>query len=239
MRFKSSRVLLVLVALFAISAVGAASASAALPELVNKEGKALVKNKFSAQEISRVEIYTDLSGGVKFECEKAAVAGDFNGLKTGEATFTLKTCKEDNGVGGKCTGMEKGKEREVAGEIVIPFSLTLVYTKKASKELALLFNLKESSSFVCGGSEFKLHGGFLVPIQQDQVNQLLEVGKGPWLNARYTTSGGGEQEVKQYENEKGEKVETYLKVSQGGTEVNSPVSFEMRAAFEEEMEFKG
>jgi hypothetical protein len=232
-------VLLVLVALFAISAVGAASASAALPELVNKEGKALVKNKFSAQEISRVEIYTDLSGGVKFECEKAAVAGDFNGLKTGEATFTLKTCKEDNGVGGKCTGMEKGKEREVAGEIVIPFSLTLVYTKKASKELALLFNLKESSSFVCGGSEFKLHGGFLVPIQQDQVNQLLEVGKGPWLNARYTTSGEGEQEVKQYENEKGEKVETYLKVSEGEDEVPSPVSFEMRAAFEEAVEFKG
>ena len=82
-------------------------------------------------------------------------------------------------MGGKCTGVEKGKEREVAGEMVIPFSLTLVYTKKASKELALLFNLKESSSFVCGGSEFKLHGGFLVPIPQENVNKLLEVGKDP------------------------------------------------------------
>ena len=237
MRIISRRVFVVLVAVCVMSVVGVAGASAALPELVNKEGKALVKDKFSAKitGAKAVEFYTDWSGGVKFECEKAAVAGDFNGLKTGEATFTLKTCKEDAGVGGKCTG----KGREVAGEIVIPFSLTLVYTKKASKELALLFNLKETSSFVCGGSEFKLHGGFLVPIQQDQVNQLLEVGKGPWLNARYTTSGGGEQEVKQYENEKGEKVETYLKVSQGGTEVNSPVSFEMRAAFEEAMEFKG
>jgi hypothetical protein len=239
MRIISRRVFVVLVAVCVMSAVGVASASAALPELVNKEGKALVKDKFSAEEISRVEFYTDWSGGVKFECEKAAVAGDFNGLKTGEATFTLKTCKEDAGVGGKCTGWENGKHREVAGEIVIPFSLTLVYTKKASKELALLFNLKETSSFVCGGSEFKLHGGFLVPIPQGDVNKLLEVGKGPFLDARYTTSGEGEQEVKQYENEKGEKVETYLKVSEEKDEVPSPVSFEMRAAFEEAMEFKG
>jgi hypothetical protein len=239
MRIISRRVFVVLVAVCVMSVVAAASASAALPELVNKEGKALVKDKFSAESETYVEIYTDWSGGVKFECGTGAVAGDFNGLKTGEATFTLKTCKEDNGVGGKCTGIEKGKEREKAGEMVIPFSLTLVYTKKASKELALLFNLKESSSFYCGGSEFKLHGGFLVPIIQGNVNKLLEVGKDLYLDARYTTSGDGEQEVKQYENEKGEKVETYLKVSQGGTEVNSPVSFELETAFEEAVEFKG
>jgi hypothetical protein len=237
MRIISRRVFVVLVAVCVMSAVGVASASAALPELVNKEGKALVKDKFSAQSETYVEFYTDWSGGAKFVCETAAVAGDFNGLKTGEATFTLKKCKTEAGLGGKCTGIEKGKKREVAGEMVIPFSLTLVYTKKASKELALLFNLKESSSFVCGGSEFKLHGGFLIP--QENVNKLLEVGKGPWLDARYKTSGDGEQEVKQYENEKGEKVETYLKISEGEAEVSSPVSFEMRAAFEEAMEFKG
>ena len=52
-------------------------------------------------------------------------------------------------------------------------------------------------------------------------------------------SGDGEQEVKQYENEKGEKVETYLKISEGEAEVPSPVSFEMEAAFEEAVEFKG
>jgi hypothetical protein len=241
MRIISRRVFVVLVAVCVMSAVGVAGASAALPELVNKEGKALVKDKFSAKitGAKAVEFYTDWSGGVKFECETAGVAGDFSGLKTGEATFTLKTCKEDAGVGGKCTGWENGKKREVAGEMVIPFSLTLVYTKKASKELALLFSLKETSSFVCAGSEFKLHGGFLVPIPQGNVNKLLEVGKDLYLDARYMTSGDGEQEVKQYENEKGEKVETYLKVSQEGTEVNSPVSFELETAFEEAVEFKG
>jgi hypothetical protein len=242
MRIISRRVFVVLVAVCVMSVVGVAGASAALPELVNKEGKALVKDKFSAKMTGgkAVEFYTDWAGEVKFYCETAAVAGDFSGLKTGEATFTLKTCKSNGGVGGKCTGVEKGKKREVVGEMVIPFSLTLVYTKKASKELALLFSLKETSSFVCAGSEFKLHGGFLVPIPQGDVNYLFEVGKGPFLDARYTASGEGEQEVKQYENEKGEKVETYLKLSTAeGTEVKSPVSFETEAAFEEEMEFKG
>ena len=37
------------VAVCVMSAIVAASASAALPELVNKEGKALVKNKFTAE----------------------------------------------------------------------------------------------------------------------------------------------------------------------------------------------
>ena len=49
MRIISRRVFLVLVAVCVMSVVGVASASAALPELVNKEGKALVKDKFSAK----------------------------------------------------------------------------------------------------------------------------------------------------------------------------------------------
>jgi hypothetical protein len=241
MRIVSRRVFLVLVAVCVMSAVGVAGASAALPELVNKEGKALVKNKFSAKiqgSEKSVEFYTDWAGEVKFYCGAAAVTGEFSGLKTGEATFTLTKCK-GGALGGKCTGWEKGKEREVAGEMVIPFSLTLVYTSKASKGLALLFSLKENSSFVCSGSEFKLHGGFLVPIPQGNVNKLLEVGKDLRLDAQYTVSGHGEQEIKQYENEKGEKVETYLKISEGEDEVPSPVSFEMEAPFEEAAEFKG
>ena len=67
-----------------------------------------------------------------------AVTGDFSGLKTGETTFTLKTCKAVP-LGGKCTGWENGKNREVAGEMVIPFSLSSYIPIKASKKLALLF----------------------------------------------------------------------------------------------------
>jgi hypothetical protein len=242
MRIISRRIFLVLVAVCVMSVVGVASASAALPELVNKEGKALVKNKFSAKvsgDEKSFEVHTDYAGGMKVYCEQAAVVGGFSGLKAGETTFTLKTCRGGR-LGGKCTGMEKGKEREQAGEIVAPFSLTLVYASKASKGLALLFKPQEGLTFVCQGQEFTLHGGFLVPIRQENVNKLLEVGKDLWLRAEYTESGG--QEVKQYETEKGEKVETYLKVSQeGGEEVESAVYFgqEIGAVFEEGVEFKG
>jgi hypothetical protein len=236
MRIISRRVFLVLVAVCVMSAVGVAGASAALPELVNKEGKALVKDKFSAVVNSNVEFRTFYAGEPNAYCEKAVVAGDFSGLKTGEATLTFTKCKSD--LGGKCTGWEKGKEREVAGEMIIPFSLTPVYTSKASKELALLFQPKGEPAFVCSGSEFKMYGGFLVPIRQENVNKLLEVGKDLRLRAAYEDPAG--QDPKQYENEKGEKVETYLKISQNKAEpIESGVSFEMEAAFEEAVEFKG
>jgi hypothetical protein len=239
MRFKSSRVLLVLVAVFALSAVAAASASAALPEIVNKEGKALVKDKFSVsgdeERFQAVDFHINDVGKIQIYCEKTAVTGKFGGLKTGETTFTLKSCKGDE----KCTGVTETGEKRPVGEIVIPFSLTLVYTDKASKELALLFKPPEGLLITCNGTEYRMYGGFLVPIEQDDVNYLLKVGEKLWLNPKW----GGGQKPKQYENEKGEKVETYLKIS-AGTEkeaLESEVSFStsMGAIFEEEVEFKG
>ena len=71
-----------------------------------------------------------------------------------------------------------------------------------------------------GDLNSSLHGGFLVPIPQENVNKLLEVGKDLRLDAQYT-DWHGEQEIKQYENEKGEKVETYLEISQGEEKVPS------------------
>src|ERR1700683_2946962 len=127
MRIVSRRMFVVLVAVCVMSVVGVAGASAALPELVNKEGKALVKNKFSAR-ASSVVLRSPYASEEKVDCEQTAVTGDFSGLKTGETTFTLKTCR-GGPLGGKCTG----KGREVAGEIIAPFSLTLVYTNKAAK----------------------------------------------------------------------------------------------------------
>jgi hypothetical protein len=226
--------LVVLVAVFAMSALATASASAALPEIVNKEGKALVKNKFRATvEFGEVTFQTFYTGEPNAYCPDGTIAGAFSGLKTGEVTFTLTKCKSN--LGGKCTEIEKGKERETLGEMVIPFSLTVVYTDKASKELALLFQPKGEPTYECVGSEFTMHGGFLVPIPQEHVNKLLEVGKTLNLHTDFVK---GKKE--QYENEKGEKVETGLTISQAKSlPVESGAYFELTPTFEEAVEFKG
>jgi hypothetical protein len=233
MRFKSSRVLVVLLAVFAMSAVAAASASAALPELVNKEGKALVKNKLTT-EIEKgegaVTFKETTANQFSVECGTAAVTGKFTGLKAGETTYTLTNCK---GLGGKCT--EAGK---ATGEMVFPFSLSLVYTSKASKELALLFTLHEGVSFACEGVKFTILGSFLVPIPGYDTNKLFATRE--YLRLEAKESGRGIQQVTKYENEKGEKVETYLEISQAGAENHqTSARFEADSLFEEGWEFKG
>jgi hypothetical protein len=236
MRFKSSRLLLVLVALFAISAVAAASASAALPEIVNKEGKALVKNSFTGE--TRLTEFASTSTYIgTVRCESSAgVTGKFSGVKAGETTFTLKTCT-GGPVGGKCT--TTGSK---TGEMAIQFSLQLVYTSKASKELALLFtphkpgHESEDVTYSCAGINFTMSGGFLVPIARENVNKLLEVGKYLYLDA---TSQQSVQAPSKYENEKGETVETYLETIYAGNPAKTGVNFDGETSFEEGVEFKG
>jgi hypothetical protein len=230
MRFKFASALAVLVVAFAISAVAAASASAALPELVNKEGKALVKNKFAGK-LPEVEQTIRFVAGRshKLWCEAGTVAGDFSGLKAGEETFALTNCKDS---GGKCFE----SNGELHNNLTIPFSLTLVYLSKASKELALLLTLHETFSAKCGGGTASISGDFLVPIPSYAVNKLRGVTEYLRLNPREASSG--KQEVKQYENEKGEKVETHLKLNLGEEEECS-VQFETETLFEEAAEFKG
>ncbi len=229
MRVKLRATLLVLAAVFAMGTVAAASASAALPEIVNKAGKALVKDKFTGEfEPGGVTQFRQ-PGGVTLECEgirEETVTGAFGGLKTGEATFTFKGCSYD------------GSACKPSGEVVFPTSLTLVYLSKATKELALLAephalgNPKEALGFTCGaGFKIKVSGSFLIRVEP--VNALIsKLGLDP--------SGNGTQSPNKYENEKGEQVEATLKLAvNGGTATDNSLEFQATAAFEEEVEFKG
>jgi hypothetical protein len=230
-------------AMLALSGIAAASASAALPEVVNKEGKALVKNKFTV-EIPETERGFWLQGQSaaigNVYCEShSPITGAFSGLKAGETTFTLKKCK-GGPLGGKCT-----TTGSTTGEMALQFSLSLVYTSKTSKTLALLFtphkpgHEKEDVTYSCSGINFTISSGFLVPVPQENVNKLVGVGEGLYFRAEATA---GTQEVKQYENEKGEKVETYLEIASGSAgekPVETGVKFEAYTKFEEGVEFKG
>jgi hypothetical protein len=218
-------------ALLALSGVATASASAALPEIVNKEGKALIKNKFAADILGQeraVWFKTIAKEYVGVFCKTAAASGDFSGLKAGEVTFTLKGCLD--GGAEYCTGTG-----ERHAELVISFALAPVYINKASKELALLFTLHEAS-FECGAVPTTISGDFLVPIRKENVNKLLGVGKPLWLLAEAT---GGEQSPKAYENEKGEKIEAFVNVNFDSGNKKAGAIFEAEGLFEEEVEFKG
>jgi hypothetical protein len=217
--------------MLALSAVATASASAALPEILNKEGKALVKNKFTADipGVTRALWFKSEVHGVDegVWCETSAGSGAFSGLKAGEVTFTGKNCNDG---AGKCFEPPK-----LHNELVISFALTPVYISKASKELALLFTLHEAS-FKCGGELTTISGDFLVPIPTENVNKLLAVGTPLRLHAEAT---GGEQSPKAYENEKGEKVEAFVTLNFGSGNQKGGANFEAEGLFEEEVEFKG
>ncbi len=241
MRFKFRRALAVLVAVFAMSAVAAASASAALPELVNKEGKTLVKNQFSGTMIiEKGGLYAPVEIQMpkwKIYCEEErelTVTGKFTGLKTGEVTFPLKRCKGGE-LGGGCISKGAGEK-----EIVLPFSLTLVYTNKAKKEVALLYTLKENVVLVCSGTHYNMSGAILVPIPSTDVNKLITVKEHINLAAGPLEGQRDEQGTKQYENEKGERVETSIKVEveKGSGPGTAGVAFDQETLFEEEVEFK-
>jgi len=107
---------LCLVAALALSAVTVASASAKELELVNKEGKALVKNKFKGE---GGKATLESIKGEKVSCTKAKIEGTITGTKTGEATGTLTGC-ESSGV--KCNTAGSG-----AGEIRTVLSIGWVF----------------------------------------------------------------------------------------------------------------
>src|ERR1700761_7755658 len=116
---------LALVALFAIGAAASASASASLPELVNKEGKEVVKKKFTGKASGTSTFET--KGGEAVKCTGGTTVGEVTGLKTQtvENKFT------------KCTaaaGLLKCKTSgAAAGEIVLKLNAKIVYLSESSK----------------------------------------------------------------------------------------------------------
>ena len=103
---------LCLVAVLALSAVTVASASAQEMELVNKEGKALVKNKFKGESGKGT---LEATNGSKITCTKTKFTGKTTNTKEGEAATTFTGCESK---GFKCN-------TEGSGTGEIKTSLTL------------------------------------------------------------------------------------------------------------------
>lgn len=135
-----------LMAVFALCAVSAAAASAALPELVNAKGEALVKKKFT--DASEGETKLESKSGLTVTCKAAKSTGESTGTKTSAhniVTFTGCT----SSFGGSCN--TKGK---AAGEIVTnELSGEIGYVNKANKEVGLELHPTSGTvfaTFECG-----------------------------------------------------------------------------------------
>jgi hypothetical protein len=215
-----------LAAVCAFGAVGTAVASAALPEIVNKEGKELVKKKFTGTVTGKVILGTS-DTGEQFEfCKTGSAAGEIAGLSGGKVTTTFHAC--EFGLRGEC--QSAGSKN--AGEIVLPMSIKLVYLNRAKKEAALLYSLPSAGiSMECEGNAAKLSGAFLVGL--GTVNKL---------STKYVLTAKGHkwtQEPSEYENEKGEKVKATPKFwFVGESEGEASLQFTEGVVFEEEVEFK-
>lgn len=230
-------IVMTLLAVFCLGAVAASAASAALPEIVNKEGKELVNKKFSGKNTGSAEQVLETKAGKTIKCKTTSTTGEVKGTNEGEATFTFKECASTAFGAGKCqTGSTEG-------EIVTKISIKAVYLSRSKKELALLFSiLPIPTGFVeikcktlLGTEVLKVYGTFLIPVKANT------------LSTKYTEEAKQEKGVQkplEYENEAGEKVKNTLetegvsgpevfKKEQSGEEAKGEVTFE------EEVEFKG
>jgi hypothetical protein len=176
MRFKSSRVLVVLVAVFAIGAVTAASASAYTnPILVNAKGEHVSKVKFTGRSTSgSIPQPIQQVGASKWECEAEKSTGELSTTGTGTAAVTSGTdtviytgC--DMGALGTCYS---GKTN---GEIEGKFSLSLAWIGKESEEQpGMRVSIPPMSEkpgngkggkwvYKCGGNPQEVEGAFVAP----------------------------------------------------------------------------
>jgi len=220
--------MMVLVGALALSAVASASASAVLPEIVNSKGGELVKKKFTSKGTESRDFLTAANHGL-FECVGFSGKGEVKGTRGGEETSTYTGCKYAS----KC---QTAGNRE--GEITFTTSVTPVWLNKAKEEVALLLSLKPGGfQFNCGSpllQKYTVSGAILVRV--GVVNKL---------NTTYnfaTKQTNGIPELREYENEAGEKVTANLKGEASGVEnwKNEPMANETAwgTTFEEEAEFK-
>ena len=199
MRLMFRNMLVAIVAVLALSAVASATASAALPEIVNSKGEALVKKKFTGEVTERM--IDEINGRGAEECQKLAFAGEIKGTKGGEGTLTLHCA-------GSCH--TKGlKEKEMKFSV----SVNLVWLNKAKEEAALLLSIPGVADVedYCWSnpmpSQFPLEvsGSLLVPVST-KTNWARNIAF--CLNRK-----SGKQEPSEYENEAGEKVKAQLETT--------------------------
>ena len=230
MRSKFRTVVLVLVGALALSGVAVASASAALPEIVNSKGGELVKKKFTSKaSTAESERFLETKTQGLFKCTGFSGKGEVKGTRGGEETSTYTGCMYSP------FGCNTAGSR--AGEITFTTSVTPVYLNKAEQKVALLLSLKPGGlQFECASGLMKvtLSGAFLVHV--GTVNKLKTT-----YNFE-TKQNEGIQELREYENEAGEKVKINLESEASGYKAwskqpSAPETY-WETTFEEEAEFK-
>jgi hypothetical protein len=153
MRFKTLG--LALVAVFMIGVVASATASAALPELVNKEGKEVVKKKFTGTGAGGT---FETKGGEAVKCKAASSKGEITGLKTQSVENKFTSCTA-------AAGLLKCKTAGAAtGEIALKLNAKVVYLKEASKTVGIDLELPGTITIECtgfGSETLKVRGSTL------------------------------------------------------------------------------
>jgi hypothetical protein len=125
-----------------------------LPQLVNKEGKELVKRNFTAT--SKASTF-DTKSGEKVTCKEDKGAGEVTGPKADRATITFTGCEA---FGLKCNS--KGAK---AGEIALEVTSELVYINGGKHEVGDILTLKSELTIECTAfQKLKIKGAVLCPI---------------------------------------------------------------------------
>jgi hypothetical protein len=144
-------------ALIAVLALGAVMASGALAstkkgEIVNKEGKAPVRNKFTGA--SNKKAFLETTAGAKYSCSDSGskFAGAISSTTSGTGSLTLTGCEV---LGSKCRSTGAAN----AGEIVLPAQLAIT-TKEGQDDL--LSEVSETD-IKCSTVDLKIKGSFMMP----------------------------------------------------------------------------
>jgi len=149
-------------AVFCMSAVAAAAASASEGELVNKEGNALVKNKYaSTGGVTRLVT----AAGTEIVCKSNTDHGIWTSKTGGEDTILFKECTT---LGGSlsCKGGKDEAGEPKAGEIFVLVGLLIKRTN--ATERLILYTIHTPGTleagtltFECSGVKISVRGSFL------------------------------------------------------------------------------
>ncbi|HXN37326.1 MAG TPA: hypothetical protein VN892_04755 [Solirubrobacteraceae bacterium] len=204
MRFTFKSALVALVAVLVLGAVASASASAALPEFVHGEGEAFpISLSFSSKSVSTV--FEGPGFLSQPGCNGASFSGEVTAAKSVSLTTEFEGCRLD------ATNICSTKGA-AAGHVVLPWSGTLVYIDKATKQVGIVLKLTEKLIFECGSWSAPIKGSILIPVtpintKTSKLGVAIHHGKAE-----------GQPEYKEYENEKGEVEKTHFEV---GTHVEN------------------
>jgi len=197
------RIKLGVLATLVVLCIGQATATAATAsegELVNKEGGALVKNKFAST--GGVKTIATVAG-TDITCKSSIDHGIWTSKTGGEDTILFKECTTLGGTV-SCKGGKDEAGEPKAGEVFM--LLGLLIKRSNATERLILYTIHTPGTleageleFVCSGVKIKLRGSFLSTsnYKTKVLSKTIELS---------FTQSKGKQAVTEYENEKGEKV---------------------------------